>query len=68
MTDTHALSHAESFAAHLVHLLSLQHALALQHLRRDWHLDNIVAHTRGLPPPPEVCWCEGGGIGVRRGV
>lgn len=45
---------ADAFSGKLVHLLSLLHALALQHLRRDWELDNIRAHTRGLPPPPAV--------------
>lgn len=45
---------SDAFAGHLLHLLSLLHALALQHLRRDWELDNLCTHTRGLPPPPAV--------------
>ncbi len=46
------------FVERLTHLLSLLHALSLQHLRGDWHLDNLVPHDPSLGPPPVV-----GGVG-----
>lgn len=45
--------HAD-FVERLTHLTSLLHALALQHLRGDWHLSNLVAHDPTLGPPPVV--------------
>ena len=45
--------HAD-FVERLTHLLSLLHALALQHLRGDWHLSNLVAHDPSIGPPPVV--------------
>lgn len=45
--------HAD-FVERLTHLLSLLHALALQHLRGDWHLSNLVTHDPSIGPPPVV--------------
>ena len=39
---------SDLFVARLVHLMSLMHALALQHLRGDEVLDNLVAAPRRL--------------------
>ena len=35
-----------------VHLLSLLHALALQHAREDWDLGNLQVHRPDAPAPP----------------
>ena len=35
-----------------VHLLSLLHALALQHAREDWDLGNLQIHVPDARPPP----------------
>ena len=45
---------AQNFAQTLVHLTSLLHAVALQHLRTDWELANLVAYRTEDPPPPMV--------------
>lgn len=42
-----------------VHMSSLLHGLAMQHLRGDWDLCNLVPHDYAGPPPPNVrmaCW------------
>lgn len=51
-TDPKAFRQAQMFAQTIVHLTSLLHAVALQHLRGDWQLDNLVPyHVLDAPPP-----------------
>lgn len=50
---------AEAFRRRLLHQCSLLHGLALQFLRSDWELGNIVAHERSCIPP----WVRGAGRG-----
>ncbi len=45
---------ADVFRESMVHLVSLLHALALQHLRIDWDLHNITPHSSAEAPPPLV--------------
>jgi len=42
---------AACFQRAVVHLASLMHGVALQHLRGDWDLDNLVEHDHHAPPP-----------------
>jgi len=44
---------SEAFIARLVHLLSLLHAVALQHLRGDEELDNLVASKPRIDGGPD---------------
>mmetsp|Transcript_525 Transcript_525/g.1408 ORF Transcript_525/g.1408 Transcript_525/m.1408 type:complete len:608 (+) Transcript_525:132-1955(+) len=44
LTKNGAQSH-ESFVAEILHLFSLMHALALQHLRGDANLDNLIGFS-----------------------
>jgi hypothetical protein len=37
-----------------VHMTSLLHGLAMQHLRGDWDLSNLVPHDYAGAPPPNV--------------
>jgi hypothetical protein len=37
-----------------VHMTSLLHGLAMQHLRGDWELANLVPHDYASAPPPNV--------------
>lgn len=53
--DSRALNGAAWYAENLTHLASLMHALALQHLRGDWDLNNIIPHNSAAGPPPLVC-------------
>ena len=53
-TDPNAFRKAQLFAQNIVHLTSLLHALALQHLRGDWELDNLIPFHSLDPPPPLV--------------
>lgn len=40
------------FRETLLHLMSLMHGLALQHLRGDWDLHNLQpTHPTDVPPP-----------------
>lgn len=43
-----------NFSQTLVHLTSLLHAVALQHLRSDWELANLIPYRTEDPPPPMV--------------
>ncbi|KAK9805550.1 hypothetical protein WJX72_004682 [[Myrmecia] bisecta] len=43
---------SQRFADSVVHLCSLMHALALQHLRGDWDMNNLKAHRSADDPPP----------------
>ena len=52
--DPKALHKAQLFAETLVHLVSLLHAVALQHLRSDWELANLIHFHASDPPPPLV--------------
>lgn len=45
---------AACFQRAVVHLASLMHGVALQHLRGDWDLDNLVEHDHHAPPPANV--------------
>lgn len=54
-TDAKAFRKAQLFAQNIVHLTSLLHAVALQHLRGDWELDNLIPFHSLDPPPPLVC-------------
>lgn len=49
-----AWSRACWFAETIVHLTSLLHGLALQHLRSDWDLANLTTFHTIDPPPPTV--------------
>ncbi len=55
-------SDADKFQRALVHVASLLHGVALQHLRGDWDLDNLVEHDHHAPPPanvsPRRCRCS----------
>mmetsp|Transcript_12415 Transcript_12415/g.31747 ORF Transcript_12415/g.31747 Transcript_12415/m.31747 type:complete len:462 (-) Transcript_12415:1232-2617(-) len=42
----------ETFMLRLMHLVSLMHALALQHLRRDFNLSNLRQFNASSRPPP----------------
>ncbi len=43
------------FRATLLHLMSLMHGLAIQHLRGDWDLHNLQpTHATDLPPPVDA--------------
>ena len=43
------------FRATLLHLMSLMHGLAIQHLRGDWDLQNLQpTHATDLPPPVDA--------------
>ena len=47
-----SLERTIEFKETLLHIMSLMHALALQHLRGDWDLHNLQpAHPTDLPPP-----------------
>lgn len=50
--DPKAWAKAQTFAQSLVHLTSLMHAVALQHLRSDWELANLTPYRAESPPPP----------------
>ena len=52
--DPKAWEKAQVFAQTLVHLTSLLHAVALQHLRSDWELANLTPYCDKDPPPPLV--------------
>lgn len=52
--DPKAWAKAQTFAQTLVHLTSLMHAVALQHLRSDWVLANLTPYRPESPPPPLV--------------
>ena len=52
--DPKAWDKAQTFAQTLVHLTSLLHAVALQHLRSDWELSNLTPYRIEDPPPPLV--------------
>ena len=52
--DPMAWDKAQTFAHSLVHLTSLMHAVALQHLRSDWELANLTPYRAESPPPPLV--------------
>ena len=52
--DPKAWDKAQTFAQTLVHLTSLMHAIALQHLRSDWELANLTPYRAESPPPPLV--------------
>lgn len=45
---------AAQFQRAAVHLASLLHGVALQHLRGDWDLDNLVEHDHHASPPVTV--------------
>lgn len=49
-----AWSRACWFADTVVHLTSLLHGLALQHLRNDWDLANLTTFHSNDPQPPTV--------------
>ncbi len=55
-SDPKALHRSQVFAQTLVHLTSLLHAVALQHLRSDWELANLTPYTVTDPPPPMVSY------------
>lgn len=40
------------FRNQILHIISLFHGLALQHLRKDWRLGNLSLHDEARPPPP----------------
>ena len=44
----------EEYQETLLHLFSLLHAVALQHLRGDWDLNNLHAMQSTDSPPPVV--------------
>lgn len=46
---------AFQFQGKMLHLMSLMHGLAVQHLRRDWDLCNLHPFNTKDPPPPVVC-------------
>jgi len=50
--DADGLDQHRTFQAQLLHLVSLWHALGLQHLRRDWNLRNLVPHRPHSRSPP----------------
>ncbi|KAL3134602.1 hypothetical protein ABBQ38_006433 [Trebouxia sp. C0009 RCD-2024] len=50
--DLQALRRSHDFAQTLVHLTSLLHAVALQHIRGDWELANLKQYIVTDPPPP----------------
>lgn len=51
MTDERSVE----FRATLMHLLSLLHGLAIQHLRGDWDLHNLQpTAATDLPPPVDA--------------
>ena len=52
--DHKAWNRARWFAESTVHLSSLLHGLALQHLRNDWDLANLTMFHNVDPPPPMV--------------
>lgn len=52
--DPQAWDKTQQFAQTLVHLTSLLHAVALQHLRSDWELSNLIPYRIEDPPPPLV--------------
>ena len=55
ITPNHkAWNRARWFAETAVHLSSLLHGLALQHLRNDWDLANLTTFHNVDPPPPLV--------------
>ena len=45
---------AERFRLTCFHIFSLLHALAIQHLRTDWDLNNLRTHFPTEPAPPLV--------------
>ncbi len=45
------------FRETLMHLMSLMHGLALQHLRGDWDLYNLRPYDPTEPLPPVVSFC-----------
>ena len=48
--DPKAWDKAQTFAQSLVHLTSLMHAVALQHLRSDWELANLTPYRATSAP------------------
>ena len=46
------------FRETLMHLMSLMHGLALQHLRGDWDLYNLRPYDPTEPLPPVVSFCR----------
>ena len=54
-SDQKAWSRANWFTETTVHLTSLLHGIALQHLRSDWDLSNLTTFHSIDPAPPLVC-------------
>ena len=55
--DPKPWSQHKIFVQDLSHVTSLLHAAALQHLRSDWELANIVPCQTSDTPPPIVSVC-----------
>ena len=53
-SDPKAWNRAKWFTETTVHLSSLLHAVALQHLRSDWDLSNLTTYHSIDPAPPLV--------------
>ena len=53
-SDPKAWNRAKWFTETTVHLSSLLHAVALQHLRSDWDLANLTTYDSIDPAPPLV--------------
>ncbi len=57
-SDPKAWNRAKWFTETTVHLSSLLHGVALQHLRSDWDLSNLTTYHSIDPAPPLVSPCN----------